>query len=390
MTTSNYQFARVHFNNPQDVMLGIAKRPESHTSEVNVSVEELKFVFNAEQLEALAWLAVLPYDQRHSEACSDLSSCPKYSDWKLIQIRTTYNFSVDATKRDCDIKYVQTFVGPKGLTYQIAADWDTNAPLTLKDVKEFLTTVYKITRVLPQTFWEQRQEIVAWEAEMDAAFSAALEALKAGNSLPMEEFYGHPLRALNSVWGQLSIENKGPYQASWRASREDTTLVREYAEAVLATRDAEMEAARLAAKVARRAFQIRALDFLRASPEDMMRAERGMYPPDELAQRLVITLIPSAEILNCDGCGERDMAISAERFSRLLELEEAYAESGAVDARAVGVQVEFKVVEAYWERSYEDDPKEPCLLVTVSDSTGASNWTRTVRVSLFPHSSTQS
>jgi hypothetical protein len=241
-----------------------------------------------------------------------------------------------------------------------------------------------------QSFWEQRQEIVAWEAEMDAAFSAALEALKAGNSLPMEEFYGHPLRSLNSVWGQLSVENKGPYKASWRASREDTTLVREYAEAVLAAHEAEMEAARLAAKVARRAFQIRTLDFLRASPEDMMRAERGMYPPDELAQRLVMALIPSAEILNCDGCGERHMSLTAERFVRLLELETAYAEHGSVPARCAGIELTFKVVEATWNRNcYEEEPAEPALLVTVKDLLG-SDWMRTVRVSLFPHSSTQS
>lgn len=242
-----------------------------------------------------------------------------------------------------------------------------------------------------------KEEIDAWRAKLTRNFNAALIDLQEGFFFPeegrttllIEDVLGKKLEELEYAYSSGPVITNGPYGACWWLSWERVEALRTAAKVAVEAREKAHDAARAAIKEARRAFQVRALHNLDASDADVLRAERGMYPPDELALRIVQRYAPSAEVLNCDGYVERHMSLTAERFVRLLELETAYAEHGSVPARCAGIELTFKVVEATWNRNcYEEEPAEPALLVTVKDLLG-SDWMRTVRVSLFPHSSTQ-
>jgi hypothetical protein len=240
------------------------------------------------------------------------------------------------------------------------------------------------------------QAVDAWKSRMRRNFNAALLDLQEGNFFPeegkktvlIEDILEKPLYELPCSFSSGPVFTNGPFGATLHLPWERVKELRDAATAAVVAREKAHDAARASAKEARRAFQVRALHNLDAAEADVMRAERGMFPPDELAIWIVQRYVPGAEVLCCDGHIVRHMSLTAKRFERLRQLETAYTNHGAVPARCAGIELSFQVVEAAYDWNY-DDEAVPCLLVTVKDLLG-SDWTRTVRVSLAPHSSTQS
>lgn len=389
---THFQFIRTHRNSDQDLALGLVKSSVRSVSEVNILEGDLRETLGERALKGLAFLAKLDGSTyRYCQEAYHLTSCPRYADWKIVEVPRQGILHGDATyiaETSPRVWYSRTGSPhhPATHTYPVGVEGDDS--LTLTDVERFLRQVAEGLEQLGEELQVARTAVAAWEEKEHRSFLEAIAALSAGDPVPMRRFHAKEDPEAWTYDYNFCVAD-GPHGAIYHASTADAWEAQLAAKAFCAAREAAEKTWQAAARQARKIFQVKMLDALEASSDDIERASRGFFPPDELLERLLAVFVPSAEKLHCDGFVARSISLTADQFARLCALE---AERDCTEsvAREIGLSVIFSVVEATWERGYDDDEVVPALRINISDSTGESDWTRSCTCSLFPHSSTQS